>query len=154
MADKVFAIVRVRGRIGTEGVVNDALRMMRLTRINHCTLAPADKAKGGLQLCKDLITWGEVDAKTLAQMLEKRGRLVGDKRLTKEALSKAGIASFDALASSLLAGDEKPAEKLGMKKLFRLNPPSGGYRHTKQQYPKGALGYRGEKINELLHNMV
>jgi len=154
MASKIFAIVRVRGRVGTRGAVNDALRMLRLTRINHCALAPAaDALEGMLQMCKDYITWGEVDAKTLARLLEKRGRLIGDKKITAEILSKAGFSSFDALADAVLAGSKMP-EKIGIKKIFRLHAPRGGYRHTKKPYPKGALGYRGEKINDLLRAMM
>ena len=155
MAEKVFAIVRVRGRVGTKGIVNDALRMLHLTRVNHCALADASKSLAGtLQLCKDYVTWGEPDAKTMAALIEKRGRLPGNKRITKEVLAKAGIGSFDKLASAILAGDGQAAEKLGMKQVFRLNPPSGGYRYTKKHYPKGALGYRGEKVNELLRSMM
>lgn len=39
-------------------------------------------------------------------------------------------------------------------KIFRLSPPSGGYKSTKIHFPKGDLGFRGEKINELLEKMI
>jgi large subunit ribosomal protein L30 len=47
-------------------------------------------------------------------------------------------------------------EKLGKGggKVFRLHPPSRGLRSVKLHFPKGDLGYRGEKINELLKRMV
>lgn len=36
-----------------------------------------------------------------------------------------------------------------------LTPPSGGFRNsTKENYPKGESGYRGEQINELLERMI
>ena len=47
--------------------------------------------------------------------------------------------------------------KKGMGKIikpFRLSPPSGGHKPIKLLYPKGACGYRGEKINELLARMI
>ena len=42
----------------------------------------------------------------------------------------------------------------GIKPVFRLSPPSGGFNAVKEYYPKGDLGYRGEKINELLKRMI
>lgn len=38
--------------------------------------------------------------------------------------------------------------------IARLNPPSHGYKSIKKPFPAGALGYRGDKINELLGRMV
>ena len=53
------------------------------------------------------------------------------------------------------ATDETVAllEKKG-KPPFRLNPPRGGYGGIKLPYPKGALGNRGEKINDLIKRML
>ena len=39
-------------------------------------------------------------------------------------------------------------------KPFRLSPPSKGHKPIKYLYPKGACGYRGGKINELLKRMI
>lgn len=36
----------------------------------------------------------------------------------------------------------------------KLKPPKGGFKSIKEMYPKGDLGYRGEKINELLKRMI
>jgi len=53
---------------------------------------------------------------------------------------------------------DKTTEALLKKKgdgpLFRLSPPTKGYKSIKIHYPKGALGYRGEAINTLLRRMV
>lgn len=35
-----------------------------------------------------------------------------------------------------------------------LNPPKKGFEDTKRFYPRGAMGYRGEKINELAERMM
>jgi large subunit ribosomal protein L30 len=45
-------------------------------------------------------------------------------------------------------------EKRGDGPVYRLSPPSHGYRSTKLRYPKGDLGYRGAKINDLLQRML
>lgn len=36
----------------------------------------------------------------------------------------------------------------------KLKPPKGGFKSLKEMYPKGDLGYRGEKINELIKRMI
>jgi len=39
--------------------------------------------------------------------------------------------------------------------VFRLNPPKKGYKSIKKSYKEGgALGYRGEKINNLIQRMI
>ncbi|MBI4021685.1 MAG: uL30 family ribosomal protein [Candidatus Aenigmarchaeota archaeon] len=48
---------------------------------------------------------------------------------------------------------EKTLEARGGRNI-RLPPPSRGYRSMKFMFPKGSLGYRGEKINDLLRRMV
>lgn len=35
-----------------------------------------------------------------------------------------------------------------------LRPPKGGFRSLKLPFPKGDLGYRGEKINDLIKKMM
>ena len=42
----------------------------------------------------------------------------------------------------------------GNGKIFRLSPPSKGFKSTKLHYPKGDLGYRGDAINGLLRRML
>lgn len=45
-------------------------------------------------------------------------------------------------------------EREGNVRVFRLSPPSKGLKSIKLRFPKGDLGYRGEKINELLGRMA
>ncbi len=45
-------------------------------------------------------------------------------------------------------------EQFKGKRVVSLKPPKGGFRSLKQMYPKGDLGYRGEKINELIKRMI
>lgn len=50
--------------------------------------------------------------------------------------------------------EKRGGGKKDLKIVFRLTPPSKGHRPIKSPYPKGACGYRGEKINELLERMI
>lgn len=45
-------------------------------------------------------------------------------------------------------------EKRGPGKVYRLSPASKGLKSIKVHYPKGDLGYRGDKINDLLKRMI
>ena len=141
----MYAVIRIRGSINVRKDIEDTLKMLRLNRRMHCVvLKDSDVVKGMLQKAKDLITWGDIDDKLFKMMVEKRGRKAGDKKLSAE---EAGN-----LMNSLKETGKAPD---GMKTVFRLTPPSKGFKHSvKQQYPKGELGYRGEKINDLLKRMI
>ena len=55
------------------------MKMLRLHKVNHCVLVPENPHfKGMVQKVKDYVAYGKVDAKTLAEILENRGRLEGD----------------------------------------------------------------------------
>jgi len=149
---KLYALVLVRGRINTSRRVKDALDSLRLTRVNHCSLINETEL-GMLRLCKDNLTWGEINEPTLVQLIETRGRMPGDKPVDAAALAAGKFSSVLEFAKALLEGKAK-LDAFGMKKVFRLHPPKSGYRQTKVQYPRGALGNRKEKINELLRSMM
>lgn len=142
----MFAVVRIRGSVDVREEIKDTLRMLRLTRVNHCVLVREDpKIEGMIRKVKDFVTWGEIGDKTLEKLVSQRGRMAGDKKLdlkeTKSILAK-------------MKKVENLKEIEGFKSVFRMNPPRKGYEGTKQPFPKGALGYRGEKINELLERMM
>ena len=152
-----LAVVRVRGDVGVGREVLDTLRMLGLTRVNHCIVANDDSATlGMLQKVKDMVTWGEVSQEVLAGLLRKRGRLIGDKKLTDEHVKLGtGLASIDEFAKIFREGNIELRSISGLKKVFRLHPPSKGYRTIKRPFKTGgSLGYRGEKINDLLRLMM
>ena len=148
---KRLAIVRIRGPINISKAVNDTMSMLNLTRPNHCVIITDNPTyKGMLQKCKDYITWGEVSAAITKRLIEKRGRLPGDKPLKEYGKFK----TLDVFVEEFIQGKAELSD-LGLKKVFRLNPPKKGYKKTKKPVGKGgAMGYRGEKINELLKRMV
>jgi large subunit ribosomal protein L30 len=143
---RLFAVVRVRGSVGITRQLSDTLMMLRLHRINHCVIIPKNQNYDGmLHKARNFITWGEIDRETLEKLVAKRGRFAGDKRVKDVSYAKE-------LAHFILSG--KPVKETGIKPVFRLSPPSKGYKSTKAIFPKGSLGYRGEKINELLKRMI
>jgi large subunit ribosomal protein L30 len=153
---ELLAVVRLRGSIKARKEVVDTLRMMGLTRVNHCVLLSKGASEEGmLRKVKDMVTWGEVNKEVLVSLLRKRGRLKGDLPLTEERVRERGFSSLEELAEALLEGRVRMKDLPDLKKVFRLHPPRGGYRATKKPVGQGGdLGYRGEGINELLLRMI
>jgi len=155
----LYAIIRLRGIPDTPYDIEYTLRLLRLVRKHHCVLYPDKPSiKGMLHKVKDWVTWGEIDRDTLVLLLRKRGRVVGGKPLTDEFVKqRLGLSSIEELADKLLAGELEyhKLERYGVKPVFRLHPPRGGFKSIKKPFGAGGdLGYRGPAINELLRRMI
>ena len=152
----MFLVIRIRGTTGVKRGIADTLDMLRLNRISHAVLVDeTDSYKGMLQKGKDYITWGEVNAETLAKIIAKRGRLVGDAHVTDEYLKEnTDYKSIEELANALIKGEIK-AQDVVMKPVFRFHPPRKGYKGIRKPVTEGgSLGYRGEDINNLAIKMA
>jgi large subunit ribosomal protein L30 len=150
-----IAVIRIRGKVGVPRDIEDTLRYLLLTRVNHCVVIDnRDTYKGMLQKVKDYVTWGEISQGTLEKMLRKRGRTSGNRRVDdayfKENSKFKTIADF-CNAFMRLEVEIEDVDKL--KPIFRLNPAK---RATKKSFKLfgGARGYRGEGIDELLERMI
>ena len=152
----MYVVIRVRGTTGVIRKIADNLDMLRLNRINHAVLVEETPSYAGmLQKGKDYITWGEVDAETVAEMIAKRGRIVGGAKVTDEYLKEnTDYDSIEALAEAVINSEVKLAD-LNIKPVFRLHPPRKGYEGIRFSYNEGgSLGYRGEEIKDLVKRMV
>jgi large subunit ribosomal protein L30 len=153
----LLVVVRLRSGIGLRKEVKETLAMLNLSRVNHAIVIDNRQSfRGMLQTAKDALTWGEINAPTFSRLLHKRGRLIGNKPLTDEYIAKnTAYKSIDEYAAALVALKENLSALPKLKKVFRLHPPSKGYRgsikRTIQQ--KGELGYRGTEINNLVQRM-
>ncbi|WP_297536047.1 50S ribosomal protein L30 [Thermococcus sp.] len=152
-----LALIRLRSGIRAKGEVRDTLAMLRLHRINHLVIVDDTPSyRGMIQKVKDYITWGEIDKETLVKLLRKRGRLVGNKPITDEYVREKLGMSIEEFAEKVINGEMKLRDLPNIKPVFRLHPPRGGLKGSKKRTFKegGALGYRGEKINELIERML
>jgi large subunit ribosomal protein L30 len=152
-----FAIVRLRGKHDLSRAVEDTLRMLHLTRQNHCVLVPEDAThRGMLQIAKDFVTWGEIDAEVLAKLLLRRGRAVGDRPID-DAFVKAHsrFTSIWDLAQAIAKGEATLRDVKDLRPVLRLHPPVKGLRGIKRGYRDGGdLGYRGTAVNDLIARMI
>lgn len=141
---KKIAVILVRGLIDVKKPVKDTLKMLRLTHKNHCAVLENNPiSQGMLKKAKDYITWGEISEEIFKELVEKRG----EEYKGPETCSKGKIKY-----KRLFAYNNKK-----YKKYFRLNPPRKGFGRKGIKMPfkvGGALGYRGEKINDLIGRML
>ena len=117
--------------------------MLNLHRKNHVVVVPDTPALHGMIVkVKDFVTWGEISAEVFKELLEKRG-LPYQGRLQDRTKSY----SYPYLTYG----------KKQFKSYFRLNPPLKGFgrKGIKVAFrASGGLGYRADKINDLIKRMV
>ena len=153
----VYAVIRVRGQPDVNYNVDHTLKLLGLTRVNHCVIVPEDDVtKGMLQKIKDYVTWGEVSEETIADMIRVRGKVSGDEGLTDEYIKEnSDFQDAEGMAKAIAGGEYRMKDVEGAKAVFRLHPPVKGYEGNKRSYRNGgALGYRGEAINNLIARML
>jgi 50S ribosomal protein L30P, archaeal len=152
-----FAVIRVRGQPDVNKDIQYTMGLLNLTRVNHCVVVPDNAStRGMLQMVKDYCTWGEVDQETLNAMIRTRGKLTGDKDITDDYLKEnTEFATIDDLSKAIIENEYRMRDVEDAKPVFRLHPPIKGYEGNKRSYRNGgALGYRGEAINDLINRML
>lgn len=146
----MIAILKVRSEIGAKKPVKDTFKFLNLRKKNSCIILKETPSNIGMvKKVKDYVTWGEINKETLLKLLKKRARISGNK---KPKLNEKQIQEY---AEKLLKGAK--LSDLNLKPYFRLNPPRKGFERggIKKVFKMGgALGYRGEKINDLLNKMI
>lgn len=138
------AVVRVRGLTGVRFDIDATLDKLRLGRRNYCAVVPKNEGYLGMIMkAKDYVTWGEISEDTYNALLDKRRE-----KFKGAASDRRGKIQYNKFI-------EINGEKI--KKVFRLNSPRKGYGRKGIKYAfntGGALGYRGEKINDLIMRMI
>jgi large subunit ribosomal protein L30 len=154
---KCVAVVRIRGTLSASREDRETLRMLNLTRNNHAVLIDNRPASiGMLKAARNYITWGEVSKETVYMLVKERGRLAGNKKLTDEHAQKNSYKSLEELAEAVFNCRAEYSKLSNIQPSFNLHPPTRGFKgKTKKSYGTGGeLGYRGEKINELIKRML
>ena len=150
-----WAVVRVRGSVNVNPKIKETMKLMKLSRVNHCVIIPENETYTGmLNIIKDYVTWGEIDSETTELLLESSGKSSGNSAFSKQHLKETTFKTMKALAKGLTEGKVVMRDVPGLKPLFRLHPPRKGYEGIKRSFKVGgALGYRADKINILLRRM-
>lgn len=152
-----YAVIRVRGQPDVNYDIEYTMKLLGINKVNHCAIVPENAVtKGMLQKIKDYTTYGEINEETLAKLIRVRGRLEGDKMITDEYLAEnSDFKTVEELAKAIIENDYKMKDLEKGKPVFRLHPPVKGYEGNKRSYKNGgALGYRGDAINDLIARML
>ena len=156
MPNKI-AIVRIRGKLNIRKEIVDTMNMLKLYKKNSCVVLDINGQNIGMVTkMKDYVTWGEIDQDTFKILLKKRGKLAGNKLLTEQYIKEKLNMGFDEFVKEFFESKRRLKDVPGLKQFFRLSPPIKGFEKNgiKKPYSMGGvLGYRKEKINELINRM-
>jgi large subunit ribosomal protein L30 len=154
---KCIAAVRIRGTVSASLTARETLQMLHLIRNNYAVLIDDRPSfEGMLKTTRDYVTYGEASKETVTKLVKEKGRLEGNRKLTDEYAQKVGFKSLDDLVEAIQICRVEYWKLANIQPVFRLHPPTKGYKGSiKKGYGSGGeLGYRGDKINELLKRML
>ena len=144
---KAFLVVRIKGQADVPYWATTTLKLLKLDKKYRATIIPAkENTLGMLKKIQHYISWQEIDISTTKELLDKKARKTGYKKITTDDLPKIGFKTIDELASSLTEGKATLSKLSPLKPWFALAPPKHGFkRSTKKLYgQKGVLGHNKE----------
>lgn len=132
------------------------MQLMKLDKKYRATILPArENVLGMLSKVKHYVAWTELDPGLARELLEKKARKEGYKKVAEDDLKVLGFDSFDALASALSEGNATLSKLKPLKPWFALAPPRHGFkRSTKKLYgQRGILGQNRE-LDKMVRSMM
>ena len=142
-AGQQVAVVLVRSWCGANPDAVKTMDLLRLRRKNFCVVVKGIPAMMGMiWKVKDFVTFGEISAETYDLLVSKRGEDYNAPLQDSKGKIKSIVTEYK-------------GRKL--KPYFRLNPPRKGFGRKGIKVPfgvGGALGYRGDKMNDLVMRML
>ena len=153
---KAYLVVRIKGQVDVPHWAKTTLELLKLEKKYRATIIPAkENTLGMLNKVKHYVCWQEVDSALAKELLDKKARVSGYKKVTDADLKKIGFNTIDELAASLADGKTSMTKLKPMKPWFALSPPRHGFKKsTKRMYgEKGILGQNKELAN-LVRNMM
>jgi len=153
---KAYLVIRIKGQADVPYWANTTLRLLKLEKKYRAIILPVkENTDGMLKKIQHFVSWQENDTPTTKELLDKKGRRSGYKKITAEDISKAGFKTINELASSLSEGKISMTKIKPLKPWFALSPPRQGFkRSTKRLYgQKGILGHNKE-LTALVKRMM
>ena len=153
---KAYLVIRIKGQADVPYWANTTLNLLKLEKKYRAIILPVkENTEGMLRKVEHFVSWQEIDLPTTKELLDKKGRRAGYKKITSEDISKAGFKTIDELAISLSEGKTSMTKLKPLKPWFALSPPKQGFkRSTKRLYgQKGILGHNKE-LTTLVKRMM
>lgn len=146
---QAFLVLRIKGQADVPYWATTTMKLLKLEKKYRATILPAkENTLGMLKKIQHYVSWQEIDISITKELLDKKGRKAGYKKITSEDLSEIGFKTMDELASSLTEGKSSLSKLKPLKPWFAMAPPKHGFkRSTKKLYnQKGVLGHNKELI--------
>jgi len=146
---QAFLVLRIKGQADVPYWATTTMKLLNLEKKFRATILPAkDNTLGMLKKIQHYVSWQEIDISITKELLDKKGRKAGYKKITSEDLSEIGFKTMDELASSLAESKSTLSKLKPLKPWFAMAPPKQGFkRSTKKLYgQKGVLGHNKELI--------
>jgi len=146
---QAFLVLRIKGQADVPYWATTTMKLLNLEKKYRATILPAkENTLGMLKKIQHYVSWQEIDISITKELLDKKGRKAGYKKITSEDLSEIGFKTMDELASSLTESKSTLSKLKPLKPWFAMAPPKQGFkRSTKKLYgQKGVLGHNKELI--------
>ena len=151
-----YLVVRIKGQADVPYWATTTMELLKLEKKYRATILPAkENTLGMLNKVKHYVSWIELDADLAKELIDKKARKSGYKKITPEDLKELGFASSDELGKALSDGKATLSKLKPLKPWFALAPPRYGFkRSTKRLYgQKGVLG-ENKELGTLVRNMM
>ena len=155
MANAVL-VVRIKGQADCPYWATTTMDLLKLEKKYRAVILPAtDNLLGMLKKVQHYVAWVDLDAELAKELIDKKARKSGYKKVTEEDLKELGYASSAELAAALTEGKTMLSKLKPLKPWFALAPPRHGFkRSTKRLYgQKGILG-RNKELATIVRNMI
>ena len=153
---KAYLVVRIKGKADCPYWATTTMTLLKLDKKYRATILPAkENTLGMLNKVKHYVSWIELDTGLAKELIDKKARKDGYKKITPSDLSDLGFASTEELGSALAEGKASLSKLKPLKPWFALAPPRHGFkRSTKKLYgQKGVLG-ENKDLGTLVRNMI
>ncbi|KAF6243177.1 50S ribosomal protein L30 [Nitrosopumilus sp. b1] len=153
---KAYLVVRIKGQVDVPYWAEHTLKLLKLEKRYRATIIPAkENTLGMLNKVKHYVSWQEVDTGLAKELLDKKARKSGYKKITSEDLGEIGFKSIDELATSLAEGKTSLTKLKPLKPWFALAPPRHGFKKSTKRMSgqKGVLGQNNE-LATIVRNMI
>ncbi len=151
-----YLVVRIKGQADVPYWAATTMTLLKLDKKYRATILPVkENTLGMLNKVKHYISWIELDVALAKDLLDKKGRKSGYKKITAEDLKELGFNSIEDLATALTEGKATLSKLKPLKPWFALSPPRHGFkRSTKKLYgQKGVLGLN-EELGTIVRRMI
>lgn len=153
---KAYLVVRMRGQIDIPHWAKTTLKLLKLDKKFRATIIPSkENTLGMLDKIKHYVSWQEANLDIAKELLDKKGRKEGYKKITNDDLAKLGFKTIDELAASVIDGKTMMNKIKPIKPWFALSPPKHGFkRSTRKTYGEGGILGQNQELIDLVRRMI